>query len=310
MQIRRDAVEIVIQTPAKLNLFFEVLGKRSDGYHEIETLMCPIGWYDTLCFGATSSEELDLECHQGSAAGYPRPASGCPGGGSGFEEVPRDGRNLVLRAVDLVRRRTGTKQGARLRLIKRIPTAAGLGGGSSDAAAALVAANLGWKLGLSLTELAAMAAELGSDVPFFLYRGAAVCRGRGERIEPTRGLGLMNFVVVRPPEGLATAAVYGACRPAASPRALQPLLDALRRGNARRVGGLLFNRLQAAAEQLSPWIARLRRLMAGEDCLGHGMSGSGTAYFGLFHSALQARRVARRLLARGVGCVVAVRSCG
>jgi 4-diphosphocytidyl-2-C-methyl-D-erythritol kinase len=304
MQIHRDAVEIVIQTPAKLNLFFEVLGRRSDGYHEIETLMCPIAWYDTLCFGESPSEDLALECRRGSAARRP-----LAGDGSGFEEVPRDARNLVLRAVDLVRRRTGTKRGARLRLIKRIPTAAGLGGGSSDAAAALVAANLGWKLGLSMPDLAALAAELGSDVPFFLNRGAAICRGRGERIEPIYGLGLMNFVVVRPPEGLATAAVYGVCRPAASPRPLQPLLDALRQGNARRAGCLLFNRLQAAAEQLSPWIARLGRLFAREDCLGHGMSGSGTAYFGLFRSALQARRVARRLLTRGVGCVVAVRSC-
>jgi 4-diphosphocytidyl-2-C-methyl-D-erythritol kinase len=304
MQIHQDGVGIVIQTPAKLNLFFEVLGKRSDGYHEIETLMCPIGWYDTLCFRETSSEDLELECQRGSAAGHP-----LAGDGSGFEEVPRDGKNLVWRAVDLVRRRTGRRQGARLRLIKRIPTAAGLGGGSSDAAAALVAANRGWKLGLSLPELASLAAELGSDVPFFLQRGPAVCRGRGERIEPASGLGWMNFVVARPPEGLATAAVYGVCRPAASPRPLQPLLDALRQGNARQAGRLLFNRLQAAAEQLSPWIARLGRLLAGEDCLGHGMSGSGTAYFGLFRSALQARRVARRLLARGVGCVIAVRSC-
>ena len=106
MQIHPDAVEIVIQTPAKLNLFFEVLGKRSDGYHEIETLMCPIDWYDTLCFGYTSSENLELECQCGSVAGHP-----LAGDGSGFEEVPRDGKNLVLRAVDLVRRRTGTKQG-------------------------------------------------------------------------------------------------------------------------------------------------------------------------------------------------------
>jgi 4-diphosphocytidyl-2-C-methyl-D-erythritol kinase len=302
MHIHRDTVEIVIQTPAKLNLFFEVLGKRSDGYHEIETLMCPIDWYDTLYFGVTSNEDVEFECQSGSAAGHPR-------AGGGFAEVPRDGRNLVLRAVELVRQRAGTKQGARIRLIKRIPAAAGLGGGSSDAAAALAAANLGWKLGLSRPELASWAAELGSDVPFFLNRGAAICRGRGEQIEPIRGLGLMNFVVVRPAEGLATAAVYGVCRPAASPRPLQPLLDALRQGNARRAGGLLFNRLQAAAEGLSPWVARMGRLLAREDCLGHGMSGSGTAYFGLFRSALQARRVARRLLARGVGCVVAVRSC-
>jgi 4-diphosphocytidyl-2-C-methyl-D-erythritol kinase len=299
MQVHRNSVEIVVQTPAKLNLFFEVLGKRADGYHEIETLMCPIDLCDTVCFRGTASDGLELECRWGMASQ----------GGSGFDDVPRDGRNLVWRAMELLRRRTGTAQGASLRLIKRIPTAAGLGGGSSDAAAALVAANLGWRLNLSLTELAAVAAELGSDVPFFLQNGAAVCRGRGELIEPAGGLGLMNFVVVRPPEGLATAAVYGVCRPSESPRALQPLLDALRQGKLHESGRLLFNRLQSAAEQLSPWIVRLARLMDAEDCLGHGMSGSGSAYFAMFRSALQARRVAQRLRARDIGFVVAVQSC-
>ena len=204
MQIHRDAVEIVIQTPAKLNLFFEVLGKRSDGYHEIETLMCPIGWYDTLCFRETSSEELEFECQWGLAD------SDLADSGRGFEQVPHDGKNPVLRAVDLVRGGRERKKVARLRLTKRIPTAAGLGGGSSDAAAALVAANLGWTLGLSLSELPP-GGGTGSDVPLSLNRGPAVCRGRGERIEAAHGLGLMHFVVVRPPEGLATAAVYGVC---------------------------------------------------------------------------------------------------
>jgi 4-diphosphocytidyl-2-C-methyl-D-erythritol kinase len=299
MHIHRGPVEIVVQTPAKLNLFFEVLGKRADGYHEIETLMCPISLCDTLYFKRTSSQDLELDCFWGMASQ----------GGSGFDDVPRDGKNLVWRAIELLRRRAGINQGAKLRLIKRIPTAAGLGGGSSDAAAALVAANLGWNLGLSLPELAAMAAELGSDVPFFLQGGPAVCRGRGERIEPATGLGLMHFVVVRPPEGLATAAVYGGCRPAESPSGSQPLIDAFRQGDARRSGRLLFNRLQAAAEQLSPWIVRLARMMAAEDCLGHGMSGSGSAYFGMFRGASQARRVARRLRAGNIGCVVAVESC-
>ncbi len=299
MQVHRDTVEIVIQTPAKLNLFFEVLGKRADGYHEIETLMCPISLCDTLHFRRTSSDDLDLQCSWGMASQ----------GGSGFEGVPRDGKNLVWRAVDLIRRRTGARHGAKLWLIKRIPTAAGLGGGSSDAAAALVAANFGWKLDLPRAELAAMAAELGSDVPFFLHEGPAICRGRGEQIEPVDGVGCLNFVVVRPPQGLATAAVYGACRPPPSTRNVQPLLDAFRQGNLLRSGRLLFNRLQSAAEQLSPWIARLARVMAAEDSLGHGMSGSGTAYFGLFRSALQARRVARRLRARELGFVAAVRSC-
>ncbi len=226
MLVHRDPVEIVIQTPAKLNLFFEVLGKRADGYHEIETLMCPISLCDTLHFQGASGENVDLECSWGMASQ----------GGSGFEGVPRDSTNLVLRAVETIRRRTGTTQGAKLRLIKRIPTAAGLGGGSSDAAAALVAASIGWKLDLPLSELAALAAELGSDVPFFLHDGPAVCRGRGEQIEPVDGLGLLNFVVVRPPEGLATAAVYGACSPPDSPMPVQPLVDALRQGNLAPVG--------------------------------------------------------------------------
>ena len=301
MQIRRDAVEVVIQAPAKLNLFFEVLAKRTDGYHEIETLMCPIDLYDTLVFREESSQRLELECQWGSSAGGPD----C----GGFDEVPRGPGNLVLRAAELVRQRTGTARGARLRLIKRIPTAAGLGGGSSDAAAALVAANLGWGLGLSLPQLAAMAAELGSDVPFFLIGGPAVCRGRGEKVEPVSGLGPLSFVVARPPEGLSTAAVYGDCRPADRPRCAAPLMESLRRGSPAETGRLLFNRLQPVAQRLSPGVARLRELLAKEDCLGHCMSGSGTAVFGLCRHAGQARRIARRLGANDVGFVVAVRSC-
>jgi 4-diphosphocytidyl-2-C-methyl-D-erythritol kinase len=299
MLIQPGANEVAIHSPAKLNLFFEVLGKRSDGYHEIETLMFPIGLYDSLRFRPSANDELTLKCSWGMVSQ----------GGSGFENVPQDGKNLVLRAVDLVRHRAGIKHGAQVHLIKRIPTAAGLGGGSSDAAAALVAANHAWNLKLLHAELSAMAADLGSDVPFFLGQGPAICRGRGERIESAGGLGVMNFVVVRPPEGLSTPAVYGVCRPPASARPLEPLLNAIRRGDGRESGRLLFNRLQEAAEQLSPAIERLSTIMAAENCLGHGMSGSGTAYFGLFRSAAEARRAARRLRAREVGFVVAVSSC-
>ncbi|MGD0899130.1 MAG: hypothetical protein ABR915_14930 [Thermoguttaceae bacterium] len=194
--------------------------------------------------------------------------------------------------------------------MKRIPTAAGLGGGSSDAAAALVAANLAWNLGLAETDLTAVAAELGSDVPFFLLGSPAICRGRGERVEPIAGLGRLNFVVAKPPEGLSTAAVYRACRSAEKPRTAAPLVDAFRRGDVVEAGRLLFNRLQPAAETLSPWIPRLGKMMVAEGFLGHGMSGSGTAYFGLCRHAAEAQRLARRLRARDVGSVVAVRSCG
>lgn len=301
MHVHRSEVEVVVQAPAKLNLFFEVLAKRDDGYHEIETLMCPIDLYDTLCFRGWPRGELELTCRTVNRA---RGATGLAG-----ETLPEGRENLVLRAVELLRQRAGVDYGATLRLVKRVPIAAGLGGGSSDAAAALVAANQGWGLGRSREELAEISAELGSDVPFFLGRGPAICRGRGERVEPVAGVGPLHFVVVYPPEGLSTAAVYDACSPATRPRALAPLLGALARGDVKQLGRLLFNRLQPAAERLSTWIGQLQRRLAQEDCLGHGMSGSGSSYFGLCRHARHARRVGRRLQANGVGSVFIVQSC-
>jgi 4-diphosphocytidyl-2-C-methyl-D-erythritol kinase len=301
MEIQQTHAEVVAHTPAKLNLFFEVLAKRADGYQEIETLMCPIDLYDTLYFRKEPSGRLELECQWAHVPGEQ--------GSAGFEQIPLGPENLVLRAVESLRRHAAVGSGASLRLVKRIPAAAGLGGGSSDAAAALMVANLGWNLGLPIEDLAQLAAELGSDVPFFLTRGSAVCRGRGERVEPIAGLGSWSFVLLRPPEGLATAAVYAACRPAEEPRPLAPLVQALREGNAAQAGRLLFNRLQPAAESLSPWIARLRETLAQEDLLGHGMSGSGTSYFGLCRHARHARRIARRLRAKGIGRVFVVRNC-
>jgi 4-diphosphocytidyl-2-C-methyl-D-erythritol kinase len=211
--------------------------------------------------------------------------------------------------VELLRRRAGIREGASLQLVKRIPAASGLGGGSSDAAAALAAANIGWKLDWPLEELARLAAELGSDVPFFLAGGSAICRGRGERIEPVRQFGELHFVVVRPPEGLSTPAVYGQCRPAENAKSAASIIAAFERGAVGEAGRLLFNRLEPAATRLSSWIARLQRLFQQSDCLGHGMSGSGSAYFGLCRHAVSARRLARRLESHGVGRVFAVRSC-
>ena len=299
MQIHRSAVGLVAQAPAKLNLFFEVLGKRNDGYHEIQTLMVPVDLYDTLYFREDSSGRVELDCRQVPGIGGL--------GGYKLGDVPEGRENLVVRALELLRSRAGVRSGASLRLVKRIPAAAGLGGGSSDAAAALAVANRGWNLGWSQPALAELAAELGSDVPFFLADGPAICRGRGERVEPVAGLGALCFVVVRPPVGLATSAVYRACQVPTDPRSPDPLLRALSRGSLAAAGRLLSNRLQPAAEGLSPWIRRLREEMARLDLLGHQMSGSGTCYFGLCRHARHARRVAGRLQANGVGTVFAVR---
>jgi 4-diphosphocytidyl-2-C-methyl-D-erythritol kinase len=299
MHLHRSPSGWVVQAPAKLNLFFEVLAKREDGYHDVETLVYPINLYDTLYFREDSSGQIKLDCQGVCGAWGPR--------GSGLGEVPLGTDNLVVRAAELFRQRVGLSDGAALRLVKRIPSAAGLGGGSSDAAATLAAANAAWGVGWSAAQLARLGAELGSDVPLFFADGPAVCRGRGEKVQPATGLGMLHFVVVRPPAGLSTGEVYQACQPASRARRLAPLLDALARGDLAAAGRLLFNRLESAARKLLPWISRVQRELAELDCLGHEMSGSGTCYFGLCRHARHARRAARRLEAKGIGIAFAVR---
>jgi 4-diphosphocytidyl-2-C-methyl-D-erythritol kinase len=283
-----------------VNLFFEVLGKRADGYHEIETLMCPISLYDTLHFREQTDGQTEFKCVIASAAGTDQ---------AWRADVPSGGTNLVVRAVEWLRRRTGSKRGVAIRLIKRIPTAAGLGGGSSDAAAALVATNALWNLGLSQSELLRGAAELGSDVPFFLAGGPAMCRGRGECVQPVSGIGKLHLVVVRPPVGLSTVDVYRACRPPEHPQSAAPLLEALASGDQHRVGRSLLNRLAPAAAGLSTWMEQLRVQLAELDLVGYSMSGSGSAWYGICRHASQARRLASRLRATRAGSVFAVQSC-
>ena len=217
-------------------------------------------------------------------------------------QVPSGADNLAYRAADRIRQLSGIHCGATIRITKRIPAAAGLGGASSDAAATLLAANMIWAIHWPLGQLLEVAVDIGSDVPFFLSGGAALCRGRGERIEPVALAGNWHFVVVRPPVGLSTAEVYRHCKPAERPHGADALVVALSKGGTVDLGRLMFNRLQAAASRLTPWIEQLSHEFEQLDCLGHQMSGSGTSYFGLCHHARHARRVASRLRARVRGC--------
>lgn len=289
-----------IWAPAKLNLFLEVLARRPDGYHEIESLMTPIALFDTLCFAPDPGPEIRLSIRDAAQAEFPPSTDAVP--------LSAGPDNLVWRAVELVRQAAGVPQGARITLTKRIPVASGLAGGSSDAAAALVAANLGFSAGLSRSQLMDLAARLGSDIPFFLGTGAGIVRGRGERLESIGGLAGLDFVVVRPPIGLSTAAVYKACRPADAPQSVDGLLRALQRGDRKEAGRRLHNQLQPAAEGLCAWIDRLSRMFAACDVAGHRMSGSGTSYFALCHHRKQALALAARLRAEGLGRVYAVAS--
>jgi 4-diphosphocytidyl-2-C-methyl-D-erythritol kinase len=318
---------------AKLNLLLEVRARRTDGYHEIETLMVPIGLYDSVWIETDRTApygDLHLSCRWapgltksapvvklrsgaedvGAADGDPahdrhRPLS------ADWEDLPLGSENIVVRALELLRARAGVSAGALIRLTKRIPSAAGLGGGSSDAAAALAAANRVWKLGMSERQLESIGAEIGSDVPFFLASGAAKCTGRGEQVEPVRGIPTIDFVVVVPPGGLSTADVYRQCQPASSPSVpprSEQLCEALQRKDFKVAAKAMHNQLEPAAERLSPWIGRAKRDLAGSGCAAVQMSGSGASCFGVCPSALHARHAARLLRSRGWSRSWAVRS--
>jgi 4-diphosphocytidyl-2-C-methyl-D-erythritol kinase len=311
MHVRRGPDFVEVTAPAKLNLFLEILGKRPDGFHEIETVMVPVSVCDTLVVRADpqspSPGRIELECE--SIADPTRKAFGAKPLPA-EKHVPAGADNIVVRALEALRRRAGVERGIHVRLIKRIPVAAGMAGGSTDAAAALAGGNLAWNLNLPMTALAEIAAELGSDIPFFFAGGAALCRGRGERIEPLAAGGVLHLVVVAPPVGLSTAAVYRACRPAERPQCSARLVEAVRRGDSVDTARRLHNRLQPAAESLSDWIERLKAEFTRSDCLGSQMSGSGTSYFGVCRDARHARRTAARLASRGLGRTMALRSLG
>jgi 4-diphosphocytidyl-2-C-methyl-D-erythritol kinase len=293
MLITRYADSVVVWAPAKVNLYLEVLGKRADGYHEVETLMVPVSLYDTLVFKEDSAGQVLLRCN--------RP------------ELSTGPDNLVARAAELLRRHTGSTRGARVRLAKRIPLAAGLAGGSTDAAAALAGLNRLWGLGLKNEELAALAAHLGSDVPFFFTSPAAWCTGRGERVEPTALPGRLWFVVLCPPFGLSTADVYRGVTVPEAPQDSGGMRRALAGGDVREIGRRLHNRLQAPALALRPELAGYLDRLAALGPAGQLMSGSGSTLFALGQDRRDAARIARELRhgapEKGRGTVTLVRSC-
>jgi 4-diphosphocytidyl-2-C-methyl-D-erythritol kinase len=310
MYVRRYPTHVEVLAPAKINLFLEVLAKRPDGYHELETVLSAISIYDTLTFQPQAAEEIQFSCHWGhgfSARDVPFSRGFATAHELLAGAVPCGPDNLAWRAAALLRERSGTRQGAVMHLVKRIPAAAGLGGASSDAAAGLVAANSAWNLHWPLDRLQGLAAELGSDVPFFLTGGAAVCRGRGEVIDSIASCPL-HFVVVRPPVGLSTKDVYQRCSPGQESCSAAAMTAAMASRQTMSVARQLKNDLQAPASQLTPSIAQLGREFSRQHVLGHQMSGSGSSCFALVRSRRQSRRIATRLRARNAGQVFGARS--
>jgi 4-diphosphocytidyl-2-C-methyl-D-erythritol kinase len=264
---------IVVAAPAKLNLFLEVLRKRPDGYHDIESSIVAIDLFDTLEFRNATDRTISLTCDP-------------PG-------LSTSADNLVVKAANLLRSKAARPDlGAAIRLTKRIPTQAGLGGGSADAAVTLLVLNQIWKLAQTREELAAMGASIGSDVAFFLAPPAAWCSGRGEVVTPEPVARPLDFVLVCPPVGLATADVYRRLEVPTTPNRGDSLRGALRAGDPEAVGRALFNRLEQPAFALAPAVESVRQRLSGLGSCGALMSGSGSAAFAVCRSREEAIRLA------------------
>jgi len=280
-----------LHTRAKVNLHLDVLKRRPDGYHEIETILQSVGLHDEIEieFNESGTTSIEVECDSAVRAV-------CDPG-----EIPTDQRNLCARAMEAMRPHVGRHLGARIRLLKRIPWGAGLGGGSANAAGVILAVNKAHYLGLSREALEAAALEVGSDVPFMLHGGTMLGRGRGEILSALNPVTDGDFLIVKPELSISTAWVYANFN--------SHLTMHRRRLNLRAANSVLAripaasppfrNALEDVVCPSHPVIASaLDELLGQAPCIAS-MSGSGSALFAVFAEHGQAARLAERFSVRG-----------
>jgi len=250
---------VIVEAHAKLNLTLEVLGKREDGYHEIRSVIRSLALHDLI--EVEPATEIDVLCDVEGLGGE---------------------SNLAFRAAELLRSATGTPLGARISIRKFVPVAAGLGGGSSDAAATLKALNRLWQTHLNAIDLSVLAAELGSDVPFFLVGGTALAQGRGEVVSRLPEQGDCQVVLVNPGFGVSTAEIYGGVTSSmyssgeASSRFVELPTD------YPVAQWPLVNALHPVTISMYPEVAEILEYMQSWGAVQTQMCGSGSTCFGLF----------------------------
>jgi 4-diphosphocytidyl-2-C-methyl-D-erythritol kinase len=263
----------VVEARAKVNLFLRVLGLRQDGYHDLETAILPISLADRLEIHAAADPTFRTLALTLDVTGEPDLT----------RRTPRDESNLGLRAAVALAERTGVRGFADVSLEKRVPVAAGLGGGSADAAATLIALNELWRLGLSPAELGEVGAGVGSDIPALLATGPVLARGRGELVEPVPVQSLRWYLSTFP-FGIRTADAYAwwdqdGAETGPDP---SPLLELGARGDPSSIGELLFNDLEGPVAARHPEIGEAMRRLRDAGALGTILCGSGPTVAGLF----------------------------
>ncbi len=275
---------ISLKAPAKVNLFLEILGKRDDGYHEIETIMQEIDLADNLQFEEIQ-EGVKLECND--------------------KNIPINQDNLVCKAANLILKECDIKKGVLINLEKNIPVGAGLGGGSSDAATTLKALNSLWKVGLNDGELMEFAAKLGSDIPFFINGKTSLCSGRGEMISPVEVRVRMDYLILFPRVHISTETIYKNLKIDLTKKRkdVSFFLDALKYSEVAGISKLLFNRLEEVIFATYPDLLQIKSSLETFGFCGLSISGSGSAFFGLCNDRHQAEAIKSKVELSGMGNV-------
>jgi len=267
--------KLVLESPAKVNLNLEVLGPRADGYHAIRSVLVPVSIHDTVTFN--------------------------PGGRKfvfhGGQGTPKDEGNLAWEAVKLLTRRTGVRHGLELRIVKRIPVAAGLGGGSSNAATVLRGLNGLWQLGLPDAELEEIGLELGSDVPFFLRGGACIATGRGEILEPIQNNTPIELVLVIPALKVTSEWAYAHVPPelTRSGSSTSMVKVAMASGRVELLASHLVNDLEEGVAAEHSIVREAKKRLRSAGAAGVLMSGSGPTVFALAADAAKADQIAEKV---------------
>ncbi|MCI1778081.1 MAG: 4-(cytidine 5'-diphospho)-2-C-methyl-D-erythritol kinase [Paenibacillus lautus] len=266
-------MKIYEKAPAKINLMLDVLHKRPDGFHEVEMVMSMIDLADRLEMSEQKRDTIIIT----SQAGY----------------IPLDEKNLAFQAARLIKERYDVKQGVHIHLDKKIPVAAGLAGGSSDAAATLRGLNRLWGLGIPQEELLALGAELGSDVPFCVTGGTALATGRGEVLTPIPNPPQCWVIVAKPPINVSTAEVYGRLRSEQIQRhpSAERMVEALTQGSFQQMCQSLGNVLEEVTLKMHPEVQQLKEGMLKLGADGALMSGSGPTVFGLVSKESKVARI-------------------
>lgn len=260
----------VARSYAKINLTLDVLGRRADGYHDVEMIMQTVSLFDLIIIDKTYSNIAV---------------------NTNLKYLPNNDKNIAYKAAKLFLEKTGSRGGVRIMIHKNIPVAAGLAGGSGNGAAVLCAMNKLFNANLSVEELCGMGAQIGADVPYCIVGGTQLASGIGEVLKPLTGIKKSTVLIVKPPINVSTGAVYEQIdnAPIETRPDTEKIIGALTSGDTKTVAENMCNVMESVTEKMYPVIGGIKKKMLLNGASGAVMSGSGPSVFGIFEDEIKAK---------------------